>query len=163
MRNIFAFMAMAVLLVFSQPAHSQAQLSRKGLDKTDKWIQTTFAKGAVPPFSFTLDGVPSEKFIKSWDYKKSKITVQGAGAVGYSIIYKDKKSGLTVTATVTGYTDFEAVEWVLRFTNTGKGSSGQIANVRSADFSLKDKGATVEMCYSCHHNYTFEPCKQCHK
>ncbi len=143
MRNIFAFMAMAVLLVFSQPAHSQAQLSRKGLDKTDKWIQTTFAKGAVPPFSFILDGVPSEKFIKSWDYKKSKITVQGANAVGYSIIYKDKKSGLTVTATVTGYTDFEAVEWVLRFTNTGKGSSGQIANVRSADFSLKDKGATA--------------------
>ena len=143
MRNIFAFMAMAVLLVFSQPAHSQAQLSRKGLDKTDKWIQATFAKGTVPPFSFTLDGVPSEKFIKSWDYKKSKITVQGANAVGYSIIYKDKKSGLSVTATVTGYTDFEAVEWVLRFANTGKGSSGQIANVRSADFSLKDKGATA--------------------
>ena len=28
---------------------------------------------------------------------------------------------------------------------------------------FKDKSATVEMCYSCHHNYTFEPCKQCHK
>ena len=28
---------------------------------------------------------------------------------------------------------------------------------------FKDKAANVEMCYSCHHNYTFEPCKKCHK
>jgi predicted CXXCH cytochrome family protein len=23
--------------------------------------------------------------------------------------------------------------------------------------------ATVDTCYECHHNYTFEPCKKCHK
>lgn len=138
-RYIITIMALTLAL----QAQAQAIIGRRGIENPDKWIQSAFAKGKLPPFSFTLDGVPSEKFIKSWDYKKSKITVQGTHAVGYSIIYKDKKSGLSVTATVTGYTDFEAVEWVLRFANTGKGSSGQIANVRSADFSLKDKGATA--------------------
>ncbi len=28
---------------------------------------------------------------------------------------------------------------------------------------FKDKEANVEMCYSCHHQYTFQPCKECHK
>ena len=28
---------------------------------------------------------------------------------------------------------------------------------------FKDKSANVEMCYSCHHNYTFQKCSACHK
>lgn len=28
---------------------------------------------------------------------------------------------------------------------------------------FKDKSANVEMCYSCHHNYTFQKCSGCHK
>ncbi len=26
----------------------------------------------------------------------------------------------------------------------------------------KDAKANVEVCYQCHHNYTFEPCSKCH-
>ncbi|MBQ5401427.1 MAG: hypothetical protein IIU16_00775, partial [Bacteroidales bacterium] len=47
-------------------ANAQATLSRKGIENPERWIQTTFAKGVLPPFSFTLDGVPSAKFIRSW-------------------------------------------------------------------------------------------------
>lgn len=28
---------------------------------------------------------------------------------------------------------------------------------------FKDKDANVEYCFSCHHNYTFQSCKECHK
>ncbi len=27
----------------------------------------------------------------------------------------------------------------------------------------KDKNANVEMCFECHHQYNFQPCKSCHK
>lgn len=28
---------------------------------------------------------------------------------------------------------------------------------------FKDKSANIEYCYSCHHNYTFQKCSECHK
>ena len=123
-------------------ASAQAPISRKGVENPDKWIQAAFAKGVVPPFSFTLDGVPSEKFIKNWEYDKKKLTAAAPGAICYEFSYKEKKSGLTVKATVTGYTDFGAVEWVLRFANGGSGNSGRIAELRTADFSIKEKGVS---------------------
>ena len=129
-------------LALALSAQAQAPLNRKGIENPEKWINSTFGKGTIPPFSFTLDGVPSEKFIKGWDYKKAKATVSESNAVRYEITYKDKKSGLAVVATVTGYTDSGAAEWVLRFRNDGSGKSGRIANIKTADFILKDKGAT---------------------
>ena len=124
------------------PAHSEATLNRTNLDNPDNWIKTTFAKGAIPPFSFFYDGILSDKFIRSWKYSCSKTTAREANAVQYSIVYKDPKSGLQVNATVTGFTDTGAIEWVLRFKNTGSANTGIISEVKTADFILKDKGAT---------------------
>lgn len=28
---------------------------------------------------------------------------------------------------------------------------------------FKDQGANIEYCFSCHHNYTFQKCSECHK
>ena len=122
--------------------HAQAPVARKNIENPDKWINTVFAKGTVPPFSFELDGVPSEKFIKGWEYEKKKVTAKEPGSICYEISYKDKKSGLKVTATVTGYTNHPAVEWVLRLAATGNGNTGRITNLRAADFSIKEKGVS---------------------
>ena len=122
-------------------ANGQATLSRKNLDNPEKWIRTAFGKGAIPPFSFEYDGVPSARFIRSWKYSISKTTAQGDNAVQYSIIYKDPKSGLQVRAVVTGYTDTGAIEWVLRFKNAGGAKTGIVSNVKTADFTLKDRAA----------------------
>ena len=130
----------ALALALTLSAAAQAPIARKGVENPDKWIQAAFGKGAVPPFSFTLDGVPSEKFIKGWEYNKKKLTPKEPGSVCYEFSYRDKKSGLKVTATVTGYTDFPAVEWVLRLAATGSGNTGRIANLNAADFSVKEKG-----------------------
>ena len=129
-------------MALSLAAQAQAPVLRKNIDNPDKWINAAFAKGVVPPFSFEYDGVPSAKFIKGWQYSKSKVTSPEPGSVRYSIVYKDKKTGLEVTATVTGYNDASAVEWVLRFTNNGSGNSGRITNLCAADFSIKEKGVT---------------------
>ena len=137
-RYIITILALTLAL----QAQAQSIVERKGVENPDKWISASFAKGKVPPFSFTLDGVPSEKFIKGWDYSKSKVSAPDSKSVCYDIEYRDRKSGLKVTVTVTGYTDFGAVEWVLRFENAGSGNSSRISNVRSADLTLKEKGAT---------------------
>ncbi len=130
-----------LLLLATFAAGGQNAISRKGIENPDKWISAAFARGSVPPFSFTLDGVPSASFIKSWEYSKSKTATDKSGCTGYEITWRERNSGLKVTATVKGYSDFAAVEWTLRFTNEGSGKSGRIADVRSADFSLKEKGA----------------------
>ena len=129
-------------LVVAVSAGAQAPVSRKGVENPDKWINAAFAKGTVPPFSFELDGVPSVKFIKGWEYGKKKVASKEPGCVCYEFSYRDKKSGLKVVATVTGYTDYPAAEWVLRFENTGSGKSGRISMLRAADFSIKEKGVT---------------------
>ncbi len=132
----------ALALALSLSATAQSPIARKGVENPDKWIQAAFGKGTLPPFSFTLDGVPSEKFIKGWEYNKKKLTAKEPGSVCYEFTYRDKKSGLKVTATVTGYTDYPAVEWVLRLAATGSGNTGRIANLCAADFLIKEKGVT---------------------
>ncbi len=138
-RAIVLFLALAAAIC----ANAQATLSRKGTEDPDRWIRTVFGRGTVPPFSFTLDGVPSAGFIRSWKYSISKTAAQGGDAVQYSIIYKDPKSGLKVRAVVTGYTDTGAIEWLLRFSNEGSGNTGRISDVNVADFTLRDKGASA--------------------
>ena len=141
----------AGLLLPANDAAAQRLLARKGVENPDKWISAAFAKGAVPPFSFELDGIPSEKFIKSWSYSSKKNSTAEKNAVSYTFTYTDPKSLLKVVADVTGYTDFSAVEWVLRFSNTSKsGKSGQISAIKVADFSIKEKAASRMMLRYCH-------------
>ncbi len=144
-RLIFTLLA----LLSAMTAQAQAPLNRKGIENPQKWIDATFAKGVVPPFSFELDGVPSEKFIKGWEFSKSKQTAKEPNSICWQFSWRERKSGLNVIATVTGYNDFGAVEWVLRFENGGSGNSGQITNVKSADFILKEKGSTAYQMRRC--------------
>lgn len=141
MKRLDFILAMAIILAAALPSRAEAILNRSGLDNPERWIKSTFAKGVVPPFSFCLDGDSSDKFIRSWKYSISKTTAQDADAVQYSIIYKDPKSGLQVRAIVTGFTDTGAIEWLLRFSNTGSAATGMISEVKTADFSIRDKGA----------------------
>ena len=134
-----------VALMAAFAAYAQAPVSRRGVENPEKWITTAFARGVVPPFSFTLDGVPSAKFIRSWRYSCSKVTAPGENAVQYNIVYKDPKSGLRVKAIVTGYTDTGAIEWLLRFANTGSGATARISDVKTADFTIRDKDASKYM------------------
>ena len=115
----------------------------------EKWITRHFGKGQLPPFSFCYDGVPSAQFIKKWKYEKTRIQNGEQGVCTYAISYTDPKTGLKVECTVNGYTQFAAVDWVIRFANQGKENSKQISQVRTADISFAaQKGGAYQIHYA---------------
>ena len=68
----------------------------------------------MPPFSFRYGGIDSKTFITGWKYSAEK-TVSDDPAIQKSVYsYTDTKTGLTVKCFVTSYTDFPAVEWVIK-------------------------------------------------
>ncbi|MBQ9528981.1 MAG: alpha-galactosidase, partial [Bacteroidales bacterium] len=75
-RYIITILALTLAL----QALAQSIVERKGIENPDKWIAASFAKGKLPQFSFTRDGVPSEKFIKGWEYSKNKLSAPQPGA-----------------------------------------------------------------------------------
>lgn len=134
MKKIFAFIAALLLgcMAFAQPSMN---MTPKGQD-CQKWIAKNFAKGVVPPFSFTLDGVPSGKFIKKWKFSAGKAVALEDGTSQTSFFWTDPASGLQVECTVKTFADFNAMEWVLYFRNTGSANSAKIAEIKSVDLSL---------------------------
>ena len=46
--------------------------------------------------------------------------------------------GLKVECEVKGFTDFNTVEWVLRFTNQGKKNTPEIANIKVSDITFRN-------------------------
>jgi alpha-galactosidase len=104
-----------------------------------QWVKENFAKGKVPPFSFVLNGKKSDNFIRGWEYKAEKIKTEDPGQEKSAYIYTDNKSGLKVRCTVTCFSDFPAVEWVLSFSNSSGSNSPVIENAAVIDNSFSYK------------------------
>lgn len=102
-----------------------------------QWINSSFAKGKIPPFSFVYDNVSSNDFIRSWNYSSSKLISNEANVVQYSIVYESKQKGLRVECLVSGYTDFDAVKWTLHFTNIGADNSQTLKEIKAIDLDFK--------------------------
>lgn len=101
----------------------------------EKWITSNFVKGKTPPFSFVYDGVHSKTFICDWRYSLEKVDASN-GVVEYVATYSDKNTGLKVDCKIKGFQKFNAVEWVLNFTNTGSENTSQITDVKVVDYAL---------------------------
>jgi alpha-galactosidase len=69
------------------------------------------------PFSFVYDGKPSWSLLRSWQRKVENRRLADREECEAS--WLDSTTGLKVTAMATGFRDFPAVDWVLRFENTG--------------------------------------------
>ena len=110
-----------------------------------QWAQQHFAKGKIPPFSFVYGGKSSETFLKNWQYKAEKISTSEANAVVTRYSYRDPSSGLLVKCTVTCFTDFPSVEWVLNFSNTSAKNTPVIEKAAAIDqsFVSDDKGTFI--------------------
>lgn len=105
--------------------------------KISEWIKENFAKGKVPPFSFEYGDESSDDFIRSWSYSSEKSESNEQNVIKYRFSYKSEKAGLRVDCDVEGYTDFDAVKWVLHFTNIGSTNSNMLKEVKAIDFELK--------------------------
>ena len=136
-RTIIALTSALLLALGLLPASAQVRLQMQG-DKTDiaRWIDSRFAKGQLPPFSFILDEKPSEEFLRSWRWSRTAPASTDKDVVLRTFTYTDPRSGLEVVCDVKGYPEFRAVEWVLHFHNTSAKNSEQLTRVKVADFDM---------------------------
>lgn len=132
--------ATLLLLFVLLPDLSTAQQKIRYSDKPvviTRWIHEAFAKGKTPPFSFELDGKKSSDFIKSWDYSFEKQVSTEVNVVKYCITYESKQAGLRIDCEVEGYTDYDAVKWLLHFTNIQDADSKVISHVKVIDVDFE--------------------------
>jgi alpha-galactosidase len=124
------------LLPFAVNAQGQTRLTTKPVD-INQWINRSFAKEKTPPFSFVYDGKNSNEFIRTWSYSSKKMTNTEPNVIRYSFVYESKQLGLKVICDVDGYTDFNAVKWVLHFMNTSSGNSRTFKEIKAIDIDLR--------------------------
>lgn len=103
------------------------------------WIQTQFnAKSA--PFTFVYDGQSSKQLLPAWKYNFS-IKEDNATCIQCVASYTDPKTHLRVSAHITGYKDFQEVDWTLFFSNHGATNTPIIEQVNAIDIVLTNKQA----------------------
>jgi len=81
------------------------------------------------PFSFTYGGVSSAELIPQWT--RSSETRDFSDKSECKICWIDPKSGLQVTAVVTIFKSYPAVDWVLYFENQGEADTPIIENIQA--------------------------------
>jgi len=114
-----------------------------------RWVSQHFAKGKIPPFSFVYDGKKSDEFIKGWQFRAEKLKSNDSAAEESVFTYSDPKTGLVVKCLVTCFTDFPAVEWVLRFSNTSAANTPIIEQAAVIDQTFTGETSGN---YILHHN-----------
>ena len=110
-----------------------------------QWVGKHFAKGETPPFSFQYGGKNSDSFIRSWQYHSEKIIAKDANTEELIYSYSDKQSGLLGRWFVTCFNDFQAVEWVLKFSNQSEKNTPELEQtaVIRHSFVAKDSGSFI--------------------
>jgi len=87
------------------------------------------------PFSFTFDGRSSANLLPQW--KRSIIHEPPAnGSQRHTITWSDEQTGLEVTCEATVFSDFPAVEWLLRLKNTSNKDTPILQDIRPLDLKI---------------------------
>lgn len=141
MRKTAILISVIAAVLFSGGAAAQGVITRTGIENPDKWINTYFAQGKVPPFSFAYEEISSGKFITDWKFSKKKLSAP-KGMVAYTVSWTDPTNVLRVTCDVRGYEDSKAVEWTLRFKNISRYNTSKVAVVRVADYKVSEPSAS---------------------
>jgi alpha-galactosidase len=93
-----------------------------------------FWPAASPPFSFLYHGAPSETFLSGW---KHEVHSNDLGdRLGWQSQWEDPQTGLRVNALATVFKDFTAVEWFLRFENSGDKDTPILESIQALDVTL---------------------------
>ncbi len=124
------------------PSHDQADWADARFvmqDGSMRWLDENQSPllflNAAPPFSFTYDGKPSSQFLASLERKVE--TKREADKVVDTVQWTDPATRLCVTATVTAYTKYPAVDWVLEFGNGGAADTPIIEDIQALDVQLR--------------------------
>lgn len=134
-KRIIYYLIILLLYPLSGTAQTVAQMTNRPVDIAS-WITAQFSRGKTPPFSFEYGGKPSREFIRQWNYTAERIKSDDPNIVQHLFTYRDPASGLQVACEVKGFKDYNAVEWVLHFTNSSNKNTPEIANVQVTDITF---------------------------
>ena len=147
-QKLTLFLCAAVLLLCTRTAKAQGTSTQNGRPiQVERWITSHFGKGKTPPFSFEYGGQPSATFLSKCRHSFTRLPNAEESQVRYLVTYTDK-TGLKVECEVTGWTNFGAVEWVLRFENTGSDVTPRISQVQTADIIFRHPASTPVLYYA---------------
>jgi alpha-galactosidase len=134
-KNLLILILLSILIF--EIAHGQS-INFPSQTSTDlhHWVEQNFAQGKIPPFSFVYGGKSSNLFIKNWKFSKEKLNSTEPNSEVTAFSYSDIKTGLVVKCTMTIYFDFQAVEWVLNFSNKSSKNTPIIEKACAIDYSF---------------------------
>ncbi len=98
-------------------------------------------KAIQPPFSFTLDGKPSQELLKTWAFSITHNKLD-ANRTSHTLVWHNPDSGLELRWEVLEYSDFKTIEWTVYLKNTGEADTAIIENLKALDARfacVKDK------------------------
>ena len=147
MRNrVFATLGcMLVLMLTGQTLGAQAVLRHEKNDgDCGRWAASAFAKGKVPPFSFTYGGVPSANLLPRWRFSTQTLPSPKETETLTAYTWTDPRTGLQVEVRVKRFSDWNAAEWVLYFRNPSDTDTPPIAEVRTLDLFQQAAGQSLD-------------------
>lgn len=107
------------------------------------WIDSSFSKGTLPPFSFEMDGIPSSVFIKKWDCKRIVVDTGSPDTVERIFIYTDPSNGLEIECRIKGYPGYDALEWMFSISNHSDCNSPRLTSFKVADIGFRSRKPSV--------------------
>ncbi len=134
--GMYLFMA-SVALFLSCGLLSAAQgTSDTNLDKNaaGDFVRAHVEKTGAPPFTLSYGGKPFEAILPNLSV--STDTETNSGKAIKRIMYLDPATGLRLSVTYTLYSDFPAVEWVIRFKNTSKSDTPVLEGIQACSVAL---------------------------
>ena len=137
MNKTVIIISLVIISAYSQVTNSQTiRSASSSLTEAHKWVEQHFARGKVPPFSFVYGGKSSDSFIRNWQYGVER-KISADPAVEESVYtYSEKNNGLVVKCFVTCFKDFQAVEWMLKFSNSSGMDAPLLEKVAAIDYSI---------------------------
>ena len=126
-----------VLVLLSLVAAAGPVCPVRGEDTdVEAWVNAHFGRHATPPFSFRLDGIPSEKLLKRWTWSCEECSAEDPACHARTFSWRSRE-GFEVRCLVKAWPRQHVVEWVVRFRNGTAADSGQLTDVLAADLTLR--------------------------
>ena len=107
-------------------------------DDIQQWIETNLSKLGTAPFSFVYDGKISEVFLSDWDFTVTEVPLDEKRTQRI-LTYTDPQTGLEVRCETTIFKDHPAVEWVLKFKNSGECETPIISDIQALDTTITNE------------------------
>ena len=151
MKKLLTILAVLIAVTGAWIQRAEAQATQKiaGPQDVEKWITTSFGRSKLPPFTFVYGDKHSSGFIRKWKHTLKVQPCDETNVVKYLATYTDPTTGLEVKCEISGFKEFNAVEWVLYFTNTSNSNTPQIKEVKVADYTMQSASAEPYQLLSC--------------